>query len=170
MDISQVIKQRRSIRSYREIELEDSKLNRVLEAARLAPSANNRQEWKFIAVKDKLLREKLAEAASRQYFIAQAPVVIAACATESQSVMRCGQPRYTVDISIAVSFMLLQAAELGLGTCWIGAFDEARVKEILKVPDGIRVVAITPLGYPAEEPGPRPRKDFDQIVCFDVYK
>ncbi len=170
MDVSQAIQLRRSVRAYQDKEIEDEKLNRVLEAARLAPSASNRQEWKFMVVKDKDAKNKLAIAASRQTFIAEAPIVIVACATESQSTMSCGQRRYTIDLSIAVSFMILQAQELGLGTCWIGDFNEANVKEILGIPDYIRVVAITPLGYPAQDPAARSRKKMEQIVCFDKYE
>jgi nitroreductase len=170
MDVSQAIKSRRSIRLYQEKKIEKAKLDKVLEAVRLAPSANNRQEWKFIVVKDNDTRERVADAASGQTFIGQAPVVIVACATESQSIMTCGQPRYTVDVTISMSFMILQAQELGLGTCWIGAFNESSVKEILDIPDDIRVVALTPLGYPMQDPIARPRKAIEQIVCFDKYE
>jgi len=164
------IRKRRSIRSYQDREVEEATLNQVLEAARLAPSANNRQEWKFVVVREKVIKQRLAEAANGQTFVAQAPVVIVACATESQSVMMCGQPRYTVDVSIAVAFMVLQAAALGLGTCWIGAFDETTVKNILRVPENIRVVAITPLGYPTGEYPSRPRKELSQITSFETYQ
>jgi nitroreductase len=170
MDVYQTIKLRRSIRAYRDRDIEKEKLDKILEAARLAPSASNRQEWKFIVVKNKDTREKLAIAASNQSFIAKAPIAIIACATESQSTMLCGQPRYTVDVSIAMSFMILQAQELGLGTCWIGAFDESSVKEILGIPNNIRVVAITPLGYPAQDHEARPRKQIEQIVCYEKYE
>ncbi len=170
MDVFQAIQSRRSVRAYQDREIEKEKLDKVLEAARLAPSANNRQEWKFIVVKNKDTRERIAEAASSQAFVGQAPVVIVACATETQSIMTCGQLRYTVDVSIAMSFMILQAQELGLGTCWIGAFDESGVKEILDIPDDIRVVAMTPLGYPSQDPAARPRKEVEQIVCFDKYE
>jgi nitroreductase len=83
--------------------------------------------------------------------------------------MKCGQYRYTVDLSIAVSYMMLEAYEQGLGTCWIGHFDENEVKKILGIPDKVRVVAITPLGYPAETPAPRPRKQLSEIVCYEKY-
>jgi nitroreductase len=170
MNVSEAIKLRRSVRAYQEKEIEEEKLNKILEAARLAPSANNRQEWKFIVVKDKYLKEKLAIAADEQTFIGEAPIVIVACATESQSIMLCGQPRYTIDVSIAMSFIILQARELELGTCWIGAFDESSVKEILGIPEYIRVVAITPLGYSGEDPPATSRKELEQIVCFDKYE
>lgn len=170
MDVSQVVQLRRSIRNYQDREIKKEKLNKVLEAARLAPSSNNRQQWKFIVVKEKDTKKKLAVAASNQSSVAQAPIVIVACATESQSIMQCGQPAYSVDVSIAVSFIILQAWELGLGTCWIGAFDEPGVKETLGIPDNIRVVAITPLGYPAQDHSARPRKQLEQIVSFDKYE
>ena len=170
MDVYEAIKLRRSVRAYQDRDLEKEKLCKVLEAARLAPSANNRQEWKFIVVKDRDIRKKLASAASNQSFIAEAPIVFIACATESQSTMQCGQPRYTVDVSIAVSFIILQAQELGLGTCWIGAFDEPRVKEILSIPSNIKMVAITLLGYPAQDYKARPRKQIEQIVCYEKYE
>ncbi|MFC1865290.1 nitroreductase family protein [Chloroflexota bacterium] len=170
MDVSQVIKSRRSVRLYQEKQIEKKKLDKVLEAARLAPSANNRQEWKFIVVRDKDTRKRVANAASGQTFIGQAPAIIVACATESQSMMTCGQLRYTVDVSIAMSFMILQAQELGLRTCWIGAFNEPNVKEILGIPDDIRVVAMTPLGYPSRDTAARPRKEMEQIVCFNKYE
>ena len=148
MDVFTAISQRSSVRAYKDTDVEEDKLRKILEAARLSPSASNRQEWKFIVVKNKETRKKLANAAFGQSFIGEAPVVIVACGTESKSIMACGQPTYTVDVSIACAFMILQAYELGLGTCWIGAFKEDEVKKILKIPEHVRVVAMTPLGYP----------------------
>ncbi|HHV97116.1 MAG TPA: nitroreductase [Clostridiaceae bacterium] len=169
MDVLTAIQGRRSIRSYRPQEVEEEKLLKVLEAARLAPSANNRQDWKFIVVRDKELREKMISACAGQRFVGEAPVIIVACGTEPTGIMRCGQYRYTVDLSIAVAYITLAAYEQGLGTCWIGAFDENAVKELLNIPEKVRVVAITPLGYPAIIPGPRPRKPLNEVVCYDKY-
>lgn len=169
MDVISAIQGRRSIRNYISKDVENDKLNKVLEAARLSPSANNNQGWKFIVVKDDKTREKLIEAAGNQKFIGQAPVVIAACGTDPERVMKCGQQRYTIDLSIAFSFMMLAAYEQGLGTCWIGHFDEDEVKKILGVPENVRVVALTPLGYPAESPAQRPRKKLEEIVCYERY-
>ena len=169
MDVFTAIKQRSSVRSYKPDDVEEDKLKRVLEAARLSPSASNRQEWKFIVVKNKETKKKLAGAAFGQSFIGEAPVVIVACGTESKSVMGCGQPTHTVDVSIACSFMILEAYELGLGTCWIGAFKEDETKRILNIPESVRVVAVTPLGYPDESPSKKSRKRLDQIVCFEKY-
>ena len=170
MDVFEAISKRRSIRNYKTTPLEDEKLEKILEAARIAPSAANRQEWKFLVVKDQETREKLVEAAKGQKFVGQAPITIVGCSTESERVMPCGQYAYTVDLSIAVSFMILEATELGLGTCWLGAYDEELVKIILDIPDKIRVPAMFTVGYADENPGPRPRKDIDEVICLDKYE
>jgi len=170
MDVFTAIRQRSSVRAYKATDVEEDKLKKILEAARLSPSASNRQEWKFIVVKNKETKKKLAKAAFGQSFIGEAPIVIVACGTESKSMMACGQPAYTVDVSIACAFMILEAYELGLGTCWIGAFNEGEVKKILKVPESIRVVAMTPLGYPNQPPSQRVRKGLNQIICFEKYE
>jgi nitroreductase len=170
MDVFDAIKGRRSVRSYKDLAVENKEIEKVLEAGRLAPSANNRQEWKFIVVKDTETKKKLARAAMNQSFIGQAPVVLVACATESKAVMLCGHPTYAVDVSIAFAYMLLQAYELGLGTCWIGAFREDEVKSILGVPTHATVVALSPLGYPVTGPAARSRKRLDEISCFEMYR
>ena len=170
MDVSAAIRQRRSVRAYKAVEVEEEKLKKILEAARLSPSASNRQGWKFIVVRNKDTKKKLARAAFGQSFIGEAPVVMVACGTESNAVMACGQPTHTVDVSIACAFMILQACELGLGTCWIGAFEEDGVKRILEIPKSVRVVAMIPLGYPDEDPSPRSRKDIEQIVCAEKFE
>ena len=166
MDLMQAIRTRRSIRNFLDRSVEEEKLLAVLEAGRLAPSARNMQDWRFIVVRDAATRQRLAEAARDQQFVAQAPVVIAACGT-SDLVMTCGQPAYAIDVAIALDHMTLAAASLDLGTCWIGAFYEDKVKEILGVPQEVRVVALLPLGYPAKQPGPRPRKTLDEIVAWE---
>ncbi len=170
MDVMEAIKKRRSVRSYQKREVEEEKLNAVLEAGRLAPSAHNGQEWMFVVVKDESLRKKLSEAAKGQKFVAEAPVVIAACAVETEKVMSCGQTAYPIDLAIAVDHMTLKAVEEGLGTCWVGAFFEDRVKPVLGIPDDVRVVVLLPLGYPAEARSDYSRKPIDEIVCFDTWK
>jgi nitroreductase len=170
MDVSAAIKGRRSVRSYKDQAVENDKIEKVLEAGRLSPSANNRQEWKFIVVKNAETKKKLARAAMNQSFIGQAPVVLVACATESKAVMTCGHPTYAIDLSIAFAYMLLQAYELGLGTCWIGAFREDEVKSVLGVPTNARVVALSPLGYPATDTVARSRKSLDEIACLEMYR
>ncbi|MDO5835673.1 MAG: nitroreductase family protein [Methanobacterium sp.] len=170
MDVFEAIVERKSIRKYKKSDVEDEKLDKILESARIAPSAANRQEWKFLVVKNQETRDKLVEAANDQKFVAQAPITIVACSTESERVMPCGQHAYTVDLSIAVSFMILEATELGLGTCWLGAYDEDKVKDILSIPKDIRVPAMFTLGYADETPVTRSRRDLDQIVCHEKYE
>lgn len=168
MDVLSAIKGRRSIRKYSNRPVEEEKILKVLEAARLSPSAKNQQNWKFIVVKDAETRKKLTEAIG-QPFVGEAPIILVNCGTEPKSVMKGGQPRYTVDLSIATAYMILEAYEQGLGTCWLGSYDEDKVKRVLGIPEEVRVVAITPLGYPDETPDPRPRKDLEEIVSYDRY-
>ena len=169
MDVRNAIKNRFSVRSYLNKPVEDEKLALVLDAARLAPSARNKQSWKFIVIKDKIIRQKLIDAAAGQQFVAEAPVVIAAVSTEPSYVMRCGIPAYSVDLAIAVDHMTLQAVELGLGTCWIGAFYQDKVKEILQIPDEYKVVALLPLGYPAGLSAEKNRKSKDDVFSYEKF-
>ena len=169
MNVMEAIKSRRSIRSYQDRPVEEEKLQAVLEAAQWAASARNMQEWKFIVVRDQERRQELMKAAKNQKFVGEAPVVIAACGTITDHVMSCGQLSYPIDVAIAVTDMTLEAVELGLGTCWIGAFREDEVKRILSIPDDVRVLALTPLGYPDEEPRDRGRKELSEIISYDKY-
>ncbi len=169
MTVREAIQNRRSIRVYRPKPVEEEKLLRVLEAGRAAPSARNIQESRFVVVTERATREKLMKAAANQSFVAEAPVVIVVCATVTQYTMRCGQLAYPVDAAIAVDHMTLQAVEEGLGTCWVCAFNEAEVKDILSVPEAVRVVALMTLGYPGESPAARPRKSFEEVVCRETY-
>lgn len=166
MDVTSAIRERRSVRAYQATPVEEEKIIRILEAGRLSPSAKNRQEWKFIVVRERETREQLAQG---KKFVAEAPVIIVACATEAEYVMFCGQPAGTVDTSIAFAYMILQAHELGLGTCWLGAFNAAEVKRTLGIPPHVQVVAMTPLGYPAQVPAPTPRKPLEQVVCYERF-
>jgi nitroreductase len=168
MDVTEAIIGRRSIRSFLSRPVEEEKLMAVLDAGRQAPSARNLQDWKFVVVRDPATRKSLAEAARNQEFVGQAPVVIVACGT-SDYVMTCGQPAYIMDVTIAVDHMTLAAIPLGLGTCWIGAFYEEKVKQILGIPEQVRVVALLPLGYPAQTPKPTPRKKVDEILAYEKW-
>jgi nitroreductase len=164
------IRARRSIRSYQDRPVEDEKLEAVLEAGRLAPSARNLQEWRFVVVRDKTLREKLADAANGQKFVGEAPVVLVACAVTDGHRMSCGEQCYPIDVAIALDHITLKAVEEGMGTCWIGAFDPDKVRKLLSIPDDVRIVELMPLGYPASEPSSRPRHDLDQIVAYNKWK
>ncbi len=167
MNVYEAIEKRRSIRAYKDQPVEQEKLDRIFEAVRKAPSASNRQEWRFVVVRDAGLRQELMRAASQQSFVATAPVVIACCAETDGHVMKCGQPCYPIDVAIAMDHLTLAAVEEGLGTCWIGSFNEAEVKAILGIPEKIRVVELLTLGYPDAMPSPRTRKSLEEIVCYD---
>lgn len=170
MDVWEAIKGRRSVRKFSARAVEPEKIAKILEAGRLAPSASNSQQWKLIAVTDsEKLGDKMAEACGNQQFTAHAPAFLVVCATQSNRIMACGQPAETVDASIAMSFMILEAWEQGLGTCWIGHFYEDKVKALLNIPDPVRVVAVAPLGYPAEVPAPRPRKNAEEVISYNRF-
>jgi len=167
VDVSTAIAGRRSVRKYQPKPIEDEKLKLILEAGRLAPSARNMQEWRFVVVTDPETKKKLVPAARNQAFVGEAAVVIAACAVETSHVMTCGQQCYPIDVAIAVDHMALRAREEGIGTCWIGAFYEDQVKQVLCIPDHVKIVTLLTLGYPAENPPARPRKPLEDIVSYE---
>lgn len=168
MDVMQAIKERRSIRRYQQRPVDDEILTTLMEAVRLAPSASNRQEWRFIVVKDRAQIEKLATITG-QLFLATAPVIVAGVALNPERVMRCEVPAYAVDLSIALTHLMLAAVEHGLGTCWIGWFDQNEVKRTLRIPDEYKVVGLLTLGYPAESPDFRGRKPLNEVVSYDYF-
>jgi nitroreductase len=166
-----IIEERKSIRSFKPQEVEEEKLNYILNAFRKAPSAKNLQPWKLVVVKDKKIIKDLAIACNDQTFLEEAPIIITACAKEDEAygVMGGYMNSYSIDIGIALEHLILAAAEQGLGTCWIGAFKEKLVKDILSIPEDVRVVALTPVGYPAAEGDERGRKPLSKIVCYNKY-
>jgi nitroreductase len=166
MQVSEAIRTRRSIRAYKPDPVPEEVLRQVLEAARLAPSAGNRQPWLFVVVRDPAVKERLREAYAAEWFV-RAPVIICACGLPNRAYTRAdGKNFVEVDVTIAMDHLVLAAWELGLGTCWIGAFDPAKVKEILALPREVEPLALTPLGYPAEEPAAKPRRPLEEIVRF----
>jgi len=169
MDVAKAIRDRRSVRSYEKKGIPQDVLLKVLEAARLAPSANNRQPWRFVVVRNEAKRAALAKAAKEQQFVAEAPVVIAAVALEPERVMTCGVPTYAVDLAIAVDHITLAAVQQGLGSCWIGAFYQEDVKKILKIPAEYKVAALLTLGYPRDQARFKNRKSLDEIVCYEKW-
>jgi nitroreductase len=169
LELYEAIRQRYSVRAYLDKPLEDDTLNRVLEAGRLAPSGNNRQAWKFVVAQDPKLRSHLARACE-QPFLAQAPVVIAVVGTDPHRKMSCDITGDPVDCAIAVSFMTLAATAEGLGTCWIGHFNQDACRELLHVPSSCKIVALLPVGYPGQAAPPaRPRKSLAEVVSYDSF-
>ena len=168
MDVLAAIEARRSIRRYTDQVLSKEQIEQLLRAAHLAPSARNRQEWKFIAVSDK---EKIAQLAeiSGQVFLADAPLVIAGVGLEPTRTMRCGVPPAIVDVTIALTQVSLLAVEMGLGTCWIGGYPQDEVRRLLGVPEEHQLVMLLSVGYPAENPEPRPRVPFEKVVSHNKF-
>ncbi|GFO59419.1 nitroreductase [Geomonas silvestris] len=171
MDISQVIRDRRSIRKYQDRPVEWEKIEQVLEAARLAPSWKNLQCWRFLVVTDPGKKAGLLAAFPEENpgkkALAMAPCVILVCADPKESGVENGIEYFVADTAIAFEHLCLAATDLGLGTCWMGMFDEPALRLALKIPEGIRVVGVTPLGYPDQEPRPRPRKELGEIAYCD---
>ena len=163
MEILDLIKRRVSIREYKSEEVPEEILMKVLEAGRLAPSARNDQNWNFVLLRDPEKKDELYKACDKQASVKTAPAAIIIW-TRNNTPMLCGMPRGTVDSSIALSFMMLQAEELGLGMCWLGHFYADKVKEICGIPDGGIPVAVTPVGWPDEQPAAKPRRTMDDVL------
>jgi len=170
MNVIEAIKERCSVRAYEDSEVEEEKLKTLLECARLAPSAANLQEWRIIVVRDKKMRGELAKAANNQAFVAQAPVVLVFCAETEHHTMRCGEKSYPIDVAIAVDHVTLAAVELGLGTCWIGAFYPEKVRPLLSIPGSVPIVSLLTLGYPAcGSTRPKNRLPLEEIVRHEKW-
>jgi len=173
MDVFEAIGGRRSIRAFKSQDVQEDIVKKLLEAGRWAPSAGNIQPWEFVVVRKPGIKRRLVEAALGQTFIEEASLVIVVCANEDRSAEGYGvrgRSLYCIqDTSAAVQNILLAAYSLGLGTCWIGAFNEDKAREVLKVPAGIRPVAIIPVGYPAESPAPRNRRPLSQVVHRETF-
>jgi nitroreductase len=160
MEVADAIELRRSIRRYQDREVPDGMLKAILRAGQMAPSAGNMQGRDFIIVKDRGTRDLICRAALGQEFIVEAPVCIVVCANVARSSSRYGKrgELYAVQDSAASAMnMMLMARDLGLGTCWVGAFNEQAVSQLLSIPQGVRPVAIIPIGHPDESPDVPPR-------------
>ena len=172
MDALEAIRTRRSVRKYRPDPVPEELLKEVLSAARIAPSADNAQPWKFIVVTDEEIKRKLIQACAGQKFIAEAPLVIVGCGFPEDAYATAGgyMSSFVMDVTIAMDHLILAATSLGLGSCWIAAFKEEKVKEILGIPDDVRVVALTPLGYPDESPKKTSRKDLAELFIYNKFE
>jgi nitroreductase len=210
MDVSEAILKRRTIRKWKPAPVEREKIEKVLEAARRAPSWGNTQPWRFIVVQNKAKIEELASAASGQAQVSSAPAVIVCCGVPGsfsrrmhreslKQLIEAGVMDWTDEVlddvvlgsdlfapyrlggqvmtirageqvMIAVAYMTLEAANQGLGTCWVGAMSPKDAHRIMNLPDSLSVQALIPLGYPDEDPGPRPRRDLDEIVSWEQFE
>jgi len=163
MEILPEILQRRSVRSFTSEPLDKDQVERILEAGRLAPSAKNRQEWRFVVIQKKETRQKIMEAAFGQDYVGQAPAIFAVCTTNIDYRMPNGQLSYPIDLAFASAHMVLQAVHEGLGTCCITTFDEQEIRDILTAPFSMRVVLLILVGHSDAQPEPTPRKQLKQI-------
>ena len=171
MDVYEAIQKRCSVRAYKDQPVEEDKLRRILEAGRLSPSARNRQERKFVVVCDPACLKAIAKA-SEQPWMAQAPVIIAVVGL-TDYVMSCGVPADPVDCAIALDHMALAAVAEGLGTCWVGHFDQDACRKLLGVPTNATIIQLLTLGYAAAgaaKEEPKNRRAYDQVICKETFR
>ncbi|NOZ28810.1 MAG: nitroreductase [Chloroflexi bacterium] len=167
MEFTELIARRYSVRAYKPDPVEEEKLQQVLEAARLAPTAANRQPFRLIVIHTSGREAELKRIYDRDWFV-QAPLVICACAVPAEGWVRRDGKRYTdVDVAIVMDHLVLAATNVGLGTCWIAAFDPDAAREVLGLPDDVEPIALTPLGYPADSPRPKERKPLSELVKYE---
>ena len=163
MDISKIIKTRRSVRLYQDKPISDEDLNKILESARMAPSARNLQGYKFIVIKDQAKKEKIAEI-NKMPFVAKAPVVLLCVSNDLEN------KYHLIDIAIAIDHMVLTAWDLGIGSCWIGGIGAAEdLAKVVNAPKGAMPVMILPLGFPADREIPKRRKEIGEMVSYEEY-
>jgi nitroreductase len=180
MEFKDVIKKRKSVRNYKDKTVEQEKINYILECARSAPSWRNSQCWDFIVINDKEKIKNITKASTINRWLKTTPVIIVACGSPKTSGKLNNTEYYKVDVAIAMEHLVLAAADLGLGTCWIGAFKENKIKQILEIPDKVKIVALTPLGYPADKEkltgkilktiaGSKKRKQLKEFVHYNKW-
>jgi nitroreductase len=170
MDFQELIRARYSARAYQSDPVPEDRLQKVLEAARLAPTADNRQPFQIVVIKTAGRQQQLKRIYNKDWFV-QAPLIVAACGVPSQNWVRKqdGKNYNDVDVAIVMDHIILAAADLGLGTCWIAAFDPVAAREILQLPTGVEPVAFTPLGYPADQPRQKKRKALGELVRYETW-
>jgi nitroreductase len=169
MEFSELIRKRYSVRAYKPDPVEEDKLQQILEAVRLAPTASNRQPFRFIIIHTAGREAELQRIYNRNWFV-QAPLVICACGIPAQNWVRSDGKNYNdVDVAIAMDHLILAATDVGLGTCWVAEFNPAAAREVLGLPDGVEPIAFTPLGYPIDQPQPKIRKALSDLVRYESW-
>ncbi len=169
MKVIEAIQKRYSCRTYQDKPVEQEKLDQIFEAARQAPSAKNLQDWRFVVVTDKKIKQQVAGCTNHQDAFGLAGAIIAACSVCGET-MKCGQRIAPIDVSIALEHIALMATELGLATCWIGSFDAEKVRQVLEIPEDVAIIELMALGYPAEGRRQTTREPMKSIVCRDKWQ
>jgi nitroreductase len=169
MTVLEAIRKRYSCRAYIDRPIEQEKLTQVFEAARLAPSAKNLQDWRFVVVSEKDKKQQVAASTNHPEVFEKAAVLIAACSISSD-VMKCGQAVAPIDVAIAMEHICLQATDLQLATCWIGSFEPEKVRKVLKIPQDVAIIELMALGYPADKAKKPSREPIENIVCFNKWQ
>ena len=170
MNITELIKYRKSVRSWADKPVDTETVEKIIDAARFAPSANNLQDWRVIAITESALRAKMVEIARGQKFVGEAPVILVICGDSSTGEMSCKMPRSVIDATILIDHITLIAAGEGLGTCWIGSFDQEACRKLLRISGGWEVVELLPLGYPASpSPVNKPRKRVSEVLNWNLW-
>lgn len=167
MDFFELIQERYSVRAYKPDKVEKQKLTKILEAARLAPTAANRQPFRILVIETDKQRDALRKVYGREWFVT-APLVLCVCGVEAEAWVRNhdGKSYMDVDAAIVMDHIVLAATALGLGTCWIGAFDPDAAREVFNLPHGVEPIVMTPLGYPDDAPRPKRRKTLEELVKY----
>lgn len=167
MDFLKLAEARRSVRAYRSIPVEEDKLSQVLEAARLAPTASNLQPFRLIVIHTRGKEAQLRRVYDKEWFV-QAPLLICACGVPAEAWVReDGTSLHQVDVAIVMDHLILAATDLGLGTCWVAAFDVRAAREVFGIPTVVEPLVMTPLGYPADEPPPKMRRPTADLVRYE---
>ena len=172
MNVIEAIKSQVSVRDFLDRKVESDKLSKILEMARLAPSFFNRQEWRVVIIQNNDTKKKLVEQGNTPSFITESPVLIVGCGKPVKPIAGSDQSSYIIDASIALSYLTLAAVDCGIGTCWISIFDENKVKEILGIPNDIRIIALISVGYPKDPVLSVPKKrrlPLSQLVKFEKW-
>jgi nitroreductase len=169
MKVIEAIQKRYSCRTYLDRPVEREKLDQIFEAARQAPSAKNLQDWRFVVVTDKKIKQQVAGCTNHQDSFGQAGAIIAACSVCKET-MKCGQLIAPIDVAIALEHIALIATELDLATCWIGSFDAEKVKQILAIPKDIAIIELMAIGYPEKSSRQTTREPVKNIVCYDKWQ
>lgn len=169
MEFEQAVKNRISIRKYKSTPVEPEKIQKLMEYLAIAPSAMNRQEWKFVAVTSPETLAELRVAAESRPPISEAPLVFCICSTENDSFNDSGLNRGTIDGAIASTYLHLAATDLGLGSCWVGSFDQQLAAKAIHCPKGTKIIALFALGYADEAPSPRPRKSPAEVAVYNHF-